>query len=187
MRRLKANNSFLSFLVLIIAVVLICGVSIKSAIAYFTTYCMAEGGLPIEFGTWTTITEEPDVVSGKKVVSISNDAKSKQAIYVRVTAFAGAKFNPLSYDGGDAWTSAADTVTGITWWYYNGVLQPGENTDSTKLTIESPQLLTTEGFNEGDKIEIAVVYESMPVQVDANGNQLTALQADWSKVVQKAE
>lgn len=76
---------------------------------------------------------------------------------------------------------------GITWWYYNGVLQPGENTDSTKLTIESPQLLTTEGFNEGDKIEIAVVYESMPVQVDANGNQLTALQADWSKVVQKAE
>lgn len=178
MEKTRIYNSIRSLLIFVLAASLVAGVSIHAALAYFTTYCMADGGLPIEYGTRTTITEEEDVVEGKKVVSIENSADSKEAIYVRVQAFAGEKFQPLHYSG-EGWTDGHDGF-----WYYDGILEPGQNTDANKLTIQVEGLLTTKGYNAGDKVEIPVIYESTPVQYDENWNQLTALQANWDKLPQ---
>ena len=178
MEKTRMHYSIRSLLVFTLAAALVAGVSIHAALAYFTTYCMAEGGLPIEYGTRTVITEEPQVVEGKKVVSIKNSADSKEAIYVRVRAFAGEEFQPLHYSG-EGWTDGNDGF-----WYYDGILEPGQDTDAHKLTIQVDGLLTTDGYAAGDKIEVPVIYESMPVQYDENWNQLTALQANWNKLPQ---
>ena len=84
-----------SYILAVLAVVLVLGASIGSAVAYFTTYADARGGYVIHLGGRTELLDE--LVQGQKVVQISNianteDDKGKYPVFVRVRAFHDSTF-----------------------------------------------------------------------------------------------
>ena len=81
---------------------------IGKASAYFTTYAQARGGHVIELGDETTIEENFD--GANKVVRITNDKDSKQAVWVRAMGITGAEYQQyLDYtQNGSDWTLDED-------------------------------------------------------------------------------
>lgn len=147
-----------------VALVLILSASLGSAMAYFTTNVEAEGSYRLEFGNETNIDETFD--SWTKHVTISNTADS-QPVYVRVRAFAGSEYELSYLDAGGKWTPGADG-----YYYYSDILNAGEAADVLDIRISNvPEELT-----EPENFNVAVIYESTPVQYDENGEPY----ADWS-------
>lgn len=161
-----------------VAVACIAVAGIGAASAYFTTYCQAKGGYTLQLGDTTTVQEQFE--SWTKSVSITSDAASDEAVYVRVAAY-GPRDYPIDYsepDGATNWSQAADG-----YYYYNGVLQPGATTPVLDLkitdvpgsgtdTADAPQL--------GDAFNVVVVYETTPVQYSPDGTPVAPEAADWS-------
>ena len=71
------------------ALTLTMGVSVGSAMAYFTTYASASGGASLSLSNTVTIPEE-QVIDWTKHVTIANTGN--QDCYVRVKAFAGSAY-----------------------------------------------------------------------------------------------
>ena len=70
------------------ALVLTAGLSVGSAMAYFTTYTQVGGGVSLSLGTTSTIPEET-VEDWTKHVTIQNTGDTD--CFVRVRAFAGSR------------------------------------------------------------------------------------------------
>lgn len=147
-----------------LALVLVLSASLSSVMAYFTTNVEAEGSYRLELGNETNIDEGFD--SWTKHMTISNTSDS-QPVYVRVRAFAGSEYTLSYLDANGKWTPGGDG-----YYYYSDILNAGEAADVLDIKIGNvPEELTEpEGFN------VAVIYESTPVQYDENGNPY----ADWS-------
>lgn len=141
---------------------------LEAANAYFTTYVTAKGGYEIawhkemikeEFSDWT------------KTITISS-AQDSIPVYVRAKAFSGSKYK-LTYTGED-WTCREDG-----YYYYNAALKGGETTTPLYVKIsdipEKPE--NNENFN------VVVIYETVPVSYDEEGNMITPEHADWSKLL----
>lgn len=145
-----------------------------SAWAYFTTYTSAAGGYAIDLSDETEIVETYS--DHTKHLVVSND--SGQAVYVRARAFSGEQY-ALTYTG-ENWQQGTDG-----YWYYGAAL-PGIVTaeDGTVTVSKTSQLdvriAFPEGAEEGDDCNVVVIYESIPVQYDANGNLIAPQDADWS-------
>lgn len=156
-----------------IAAVAIASTSIGGAWSYFTTYAETSGTRVISLGDWTNINERYE--SGVKYVSIVSREDS-QPVYVRVQAFAASEFqDQLEYipqasgdwqDGGDGY------------WYYTKALNGGETT--SELAVKIPETLV-----KGDQdFNVVVVYESVPVLNDENGDPLAYdSETVWSQKV----
>ncbi len=155
---MKKKTTYLAALSLVLAL----SASMSSAWAYFTTNVSAQGGYRLRLGNSTTITEEFD--SWTKHVTVSNSEDS-QAVYVRVHAFAGSEYG-LLYSGAN-WTPGADG-----YYYYDAIVEPGESTGVLDIQITG----VPEGLTEPKDFNVAVVYESTPVQYDENGDPY----ADWN-------
>lgn len=84
------------------ALIMVLGLSIGTAMAYFTTFVTAQGGMTIRLGDTTTI-EEPEVSDWEKHIVIHN--QGPDACYVRAKAFAGSTIQ-LDYSdkSGGLWT-----------------------------------------------------------------------------------
>jgi hypothetical protein len=149
----------------IAAFVLIFGMSIGSAMAYFTTYVTAQGGKTIHLGS-TTEVSEPQISDWTKHVVVTSDEGS-QPVYVRAKAFAGSQYNLVYSSADGSWAPNDDG-----YYYYNNILNGGESTSELLVRIENvPE--DTDDFN------VVVVYESTPVLYDTAGNPY----ADWSQSV----
>ncbi len=150
----------------LIAMVMVVGASIGTALAYFTTYAMAKGGYPIHLEYETEIEEKISAMT--KHVAITNDANGVP-VYVRARAFAGSEFN-LSFEG-DGWSYGGDG-----YYYYSGILMAGETTSELLVKIDVPE--DTEHV-AGDTFNVVVVYESTPAMYDDEGKPY----ADWTREV----
>lgn len=159
-----------------VAAVAIASASIGGAWSYFTTYTEVKGTRTVSLGDKTDIHEE--VSDGEKRVSISITEDS-QPVYVRVKAFASGDYQKmLVYEPAErgAWTTAPD---GDGYVYYTSALR-AEDQETSQLLVRIPEVLIegNEDFN------IVVVYESVPVQLGADGEPLPYNDAKlWSQEV----
>lgn len=146
------------------ALAIVATLGIGSAMAYFTTYVLADGGVELSMGSSITIPKE-EMDLHYKIISIENTGDYD--CYVRVKAFVGAENGDLVFsDEDDKWTPDADG-----YWYYSDIVKPGETTSTVKLAV----LGLKETPEAGEAFNVIVVEECTPVRFDENGNAY----ADW--------
>lgn len=147
------------------ALTLTAGLSISSAMAYFTTYAEAKGGVQIHMGFTDTEIEET-VESGQKEIQIKNTGDYD--CYVRVKALTGDtykdKIEYVEEDGSGKWTPGADG-----YYYYSDVVAAGEMTSQLNVKITWPAEEEATDFN------VIIIQESTQVRYDENGEPY----ADW--------
>ena len=141
----------------LLAVVLVLGSSIGTALAYFTTYAPAKGGYVIHLGEETEIEEEFSDWTKHVVITSREDSSG---VFVRVKAFSGEAY-PLEISG-TGWTEGEND-----YWYYDDVLPGGSQT--SQLDIQIKDVPTAEA-QEGDQINVAVVYECVLAIYKADGS-----------------
>ena len=147
------------------ALVLAMSVMIGTAMAYFTTYAVAEGGVTIDLGFTDTETEE-EVIDSKKQIVLKNTGDYD--CYVRLKALTGnAHKDGIVYsepEGAGLWTPGADG-----YYYYNGIVEAGGSTSQIDVSFVLPTENQTD-FN------VIIIQECTPVLLDENGE----VYADWS-------
>ena len=164
---------------------------IGTAYSYFTTYVEAAGGQTIHLGNKTEIHEEYE--DWVKSVFIVNQEDSREAVYVRVAAFAGEQYQLDFVGNSDYWTEEGDY-----WVYYKPVV-PGGSTldpeatgtldDDMKFRIEINDIDTKEHPEALTSINVVIVYETTPAVQngrDEEGNILYE-KPDWDRSARTEE
>ena len=163
-------------LMVAIAVMLVMSAAMGAAWAYFTTYARAKGSVTLNLGHQEHIDEK--FSSWDKTINLTSAEDSRPA-YIRVRAFC-AEYE-LEYKNTDNWTQDGD------WWYYNKTLDPGKSLADSgdELTVHIADVpdTGTPGLEDDETFSVIIVYESTDVQYDKDGNEKTALNADWSRKV----
>lgn len=158
-----------------IAIMLIMSATMGSTWAYFTSYAKAKGGVTLKLGHQEEVDE--DLNQWEKVINLTSTADSNE-VYLRVRSFC-AEYE-VSYGNSQNWKDGGDG-----WMYYTKTLAPGaslsQSGDELKAKIKDVPDVHSEGVEVGDVFNVIVVYESMEVQYDADGNKLSAMEADWSR------
>lgn len=149
------------------ALFLTAGLSVGSAMAYFTTYTQVSGGVSLSLGTTSTIPEET-VEDWTKHVTIENTGDID--CFVRVRAFAGSQYQYSLVYSGENWSLAADG-----YYYYSEILSPGETSGELLIAIDNME--SNQSFN------VIVVQESAPVIYDGDGNPI----GDWDHILDSGE
>lgn len=152
-----------------VALTLTAGISAGTAMAYFTTYTEASGGVTLNMGFSETIPKE-DFSNWTKHVSVENTGDYD--CYVRVKALAGSKYQDgLQYSDSDGkWTPGEDG-----YYYYSDPIAPGESTSVLDIRIDSKE--SDASFN------VVVVQESTKVLYNENNEPY----ADWTKIEDTSE
>ena len=155
----------------LLAAVLVLGMGVGTAWAYFTDSTTAEGSIPIKVEPTTTITEENS--PGTKTFRIRNTGRTS-AVYVRARIYAA---NELGASGtGTNWSGDIGT-----WFQYGEPLAVGAETEPLVVSFSLKHVYdpveNPEGAREGDETNIVAVYECVPVTYGADGKPLPA---DWN-------
>ena len=150
------------------ALTLTAGLSVGSAMAYFTTYVTAQGGQELSLG-FTEVIPDEEVSDWTKHIKIENTGDYE--CYVRVKVFAGSQYQEgLVYsDESGKWTPGDDG-----YYYYSDVIAPGAKSEELLVKISNMNL--PKDFN-------VIVSECTPVILDAEGNP----SADWTKKADVAQ
>ena len=139
--------------------------AVGSAMAYFTTYSTAGGGVTMNMGFTETIPNEEVDENGKNI-TITNTGDYD--CFVRVKAFAPVELTYNAPDGG--WTDGGDG-----YWYYDEVLPAGETTShELNITYKFPS-----GDEKPEEFNIVVIEECTPVLYQEDGTPY----ADWNHVI----
>lgn len=151
------------------ALTLTAGISAGTAMAYFTTYTEASGGVTLNMGFSETIPKE-DFSNWTKHVSVENTGDYD--CYVRVKALAGSKYQDgLQYSDSDGkWTPGEDG-----YYYYSDPIASGESTSVLDIRINSKE--SDASFN------VVVVQESTKVLYNENNETY----ADWTQIADTSE
>lgn len=149
------------------ALFLTAGLSVGSAMAYFTTYTQVSGGVPLNLGN-TSTTPDETVEDWTKHVTIENTGDID--CFVRVRAFAGSQYQDSLVYSGENWSLAADG-----YYYYSEILSPGETSGELLIAIDNME--SNQSFN------VIVVQESAPVIYDGDGNPI----GDWDHILDSGE
>lgn len=153
---------------LVVALVVCMGVT--PALAYFTDSTEASGGLAI--GTKSTTHMDEEYADGVKHVTVTNDAESTVAVFVRARVYST---EAVSISG-EGWTAEGD------WYVYGEAVDPDKSTAPLDVKITFPSRKKADkdpkGYEIGDNFNVVVVYESTPAKYDKNNNPAP----DWSLV-----
>lgn len=149
------------------ALVLVLGLSVSGAMAYFTTFAKASGTMTIQVGT-TTKTKEPGFSQWTKHVQVENTGDV--AAYVRVKAFAGDTYS-LTYTPADTGAWTLNESDG--YYYYSEILDPGKTTSELLIKISDIPEESKDSFN------VVVIQECTQVLYDENGDPY----ADWNQIM----
>lgn len=147
------------------AIALTGSLTVGSAMAYFTTYATAQGGVKMNMGFTQTVPKE-EVDENGKHITIQNTGDYD--CFVRVKAFAPVDLSYKVPDGG--WTAGEDG-----YWYYSEILPAGQTT-AKELNVS---YIFPAGDDKASEFNVVVIQECTPVLYDAEGNAY----ADWNKVV----
>ena len=146
-----------------LAVILVIGLAVGTAIAYFTAHTEATGGVPVALGAKTEI--EESIKDLDKVITISN--KGPESVWVRAKAYSAYE---LTYKG-EGWSEGEDDF-----YVYGDIVEAGQTADTLTVSITAPTDEVTEEFN------VIVIYECTKVMYDENGD---LEDPDWSLAVKK--
>ena len=179
-----------------VAALLIGGMTVSPAWAYFTDSHGTEGGVRIFVEPRTDIEEEFDE-KGKH--AYIRNTSTDVPVYVRAKVYTNAAeyLGPIS---GTNWTSEPDPEG---WYYYNLVLDPYDPEDPPAdpskciteplnvvvnfKTKETTKIINADGtvsehtniVHTGENFNVIVVYEAVPIQYDDNDNLLDPQACDW--------
>lgn len=142
------------------ATLIVCGVSVKPTLAYFTTYATAKGGISVDIGPTTDVKEK--FKDWKKTIEIENTGKAD--CFVRVKVIAASQFDIQA--SGSNWSLSDDG-----YWYYSQVVPVGGKTEPIVAAITVSEKVKT-SFN------VVVVQECAPVTYDEKGNPCVAPDAN---------
>ena len=149
-----------------LALILVLGLSVGSAMAYFTTYAVAEGGVEIDLGFTNTQIEE-NVVAGQKQLVLTNTGDFD--CYVRLKALTGdAHKDSIVYSepgGAGLWTPGGDG-----YYYYSDIVAAKGSTAQINVGFAFPADEEPADFN------VIIIQECTPVLYDADGSAY----ADWT-------
>lgn len=146
------------------AFVLVASLTIGNALAYFTAFDAAQGGLGIDLGFTETVPNEK-VVDGKKEITLTNTGDYD--CYVRLKALTGDKYkDSLLYSGDSKWAPGADG-----YYYYSDIVAPGGTTSQIDVSFSFPT-------EEPSDFNVIIVQECTQVLYDESGNAY----ADWDAV-----
>ena len=167
-----------SFLLSVLALILIACAVIHPAVAYFTDNADANGAIPLYFVYKTEIWDDVnDLVKTVRILNIEHPDPTDPTItspdiWVRARAYIGSAFT-LS----ESPVNSGDSVKTGEWWYYQYLLHAGKYTTGLNFAIiDIPEFID----HEYADFNVAVVYESTLVYYDASGNPLPP---DWTKVL----
>ena len=165
---MKKKRILLALLALCLALTAITG----SAWAYFTTNTSAAGGQTLRLGSSTSVDEDMD--GWTKQVTITNDENSAQSVYLRARVFSQYTVKCE----GDGWREDTDG-----YWYYSDILAPGASANMFTAAITPngvPGSPTAPGDEKAEPFDVTVVYETTPVQYQADGTPY----ANWDLKLQ---
>lgn len=143
-------------------------ISVGSAMAYFTTYTVAEGGVKLSLGPVKTEIEE-QVVNGKKELILANTGDFD--CYVRIRALTGNVHKDgilYSEPGTEKKWTPGPAAEG--YYYYADILEPGARTTQLDVGFQFPEGEEPADFN------VIIIQECTPVLYDDNGDPY----ADWN-------
>ena len=143
---------------LVIALALVLSISIGLTFAYFSDYTAAQGKAVLALGGQTEIEENVD--ENSKTVSIKNTGETNVVVRVQIIGP-----TEMTIDASSPW------VEHDGWYYYKGILKPGENGEGEKTsgTLVAKTEFNTDGKTDlGDKYQIVVVQESAQPTYDDN-------------------
>lgn len=151
------------------------GLSVGSAMAYFTTYTAASGRAALELEQTVTIPQE-EVADWTKHVTIENTGDVD--CFVRVKAFAGEIYqDSLQYsDDHGKWTPGEDG-----YYYYSDVVPAKEEGKDPYRTEELR--IHIDNMDREQSFNIILVQESTQVLYDEQGNPT----ADWNRIMDSDE
>ncbi len=145
-----------TFLLSVLALVLIACAVIHPALAYFTDNDNADGAIPLYFGRWTEIKE--DVQDLEKKVTIQNTGgdhpELADPVWIRAKVYIADAFTQYMTVTGDGWSEGTDGY----WNYDTPVLVVGSTNVLDVKLDKLPANLDPEFLLK--KIEVSVVYES---------------------------
>ena len=153
------------WLLLLLAVALVLGASVGSAMAYFTASNTVKGGYVINIKPDPHIDEK---VTDHKAVTITN-AVDGGPVFVRVKAFTGKEYEALlKYDCADGhWFKGTDRFPGDKgYYYYDLPLEAGAATSVLNVRISD---VLPEGAEIDEEAKVIVVYEGTPAVFKENG------------------
>lgn len=185
---MKKTKYFLTLL----AVTTIVSAGIGKAWAYFTTYTEASGGYRIDLGDETEITEHYE--DWIKEITISSKEDS-EPVYIRARAFCAEYL--LTYEG-EGWTRVPPKQPGAEekedeeyWYYYEGILKGGETAPVLKVEINDVPKSSEKDPGKhpeiGDRFNVIVIYESIPVRYKTDGTPYQAWEIDWDSENEKLQ
>lgn len=152
------------------ALTLTAGVSVGSAMAYFTTYATTSGGAAISLGSTTVIPQE-EVVGMEKRISVKNTGDYE--CFVRVKVFAGDKYQPglvFTPDEAGTWSQGDDG-----YYYCSEIIPPGGVSETFRVKIDT--------MDSEDDFNVFVIQECTAVLYDEKGNPY----ADWTRIADSSE
>lgn len=135
----------------VLVVLLLAFTCVGTAFAYYTDTHRANGMVRLWTPPTTDITEETDGTGTNKLVTIKNTGGVDTT--VRVKVFCATQNATLDFQG-DSWSrmDSANADDEYGWFYYNGVLKPGEETLALKV-------LVTPTDNAPDEFDVAVIQQ----------------------------
>ena len=142
------------------AFVLTAAVSVKNAMAYFTTYVVASGEESLNLGFAKTELEE--TINGTdKAVTVANTVDASCYVRVRILTISDEKITDLvkvsEPDFADNWKEISEG-----YYEYKSVL--GSKSETSVLNVMVTPTSETEDF------DVIVIQETAPVLYDENGN-----------------
>lgn len=155
----KKSYVFAITLLAVLALVVVTAKTVKTSLAYFTTFQTAKGSHELALGAQTTLHEE--IKGMEKHVRIENTGGID--CYVRIKVFAGSTVGLTCT--GDGWSQGTDG-----YWYYKDIVVPGASASTMVVSITGPTDEDIETFN------VVVVQECTPVLYDEDGKPY----ADWA-------
>ena len=154
---MKRNTWILS----VLALVLIVCAAVQPALAYFTDHDRADGAVPLTLTGKTEIRD--DYKDYLKTIAIENT--EGRPVWIRLRVLAGETYRKkLVLTPGDGWTYRNDDGC----WYYGSPVPAGGATSSFTVDISG---IPTEDVDIAEQsFNIAAIYESTPVEYNADGS-----------------
>lgn len=160
-----------TYIISILAIVLILCAAVKPALAYFTDRDWADGAIPLTLHGKTEIQDSyKDYI---KTISIQNT--EGRAVWIRLRIVAGVTYrDKLVLTPGNGWSDGGDG-----YWYYGSPVPAGGNT--TDFLVDISNIPRDDLDISEQSFNIAAIYESTPVQYNTDGSTIgTGKTADWS-------
>ena len=168
-----------SWILSLLALVLIACAMVQPALAYFTANTQADGRIPLHFGRKTEIEEKVDGLH--KAVTIKNTGgdhpEYADPVWVRARAYVGQEYLQYLEVSGTGWSH--NTEDG--WWYYGEPVPVGGTAEVLNVSLVNMPVDHGEEHQFKD-VNVAVVYESVTAyyNFDADGQPAGFKPADWA-------